>query len=134
MLLFTELLLYLHFSACVQLLVLRQEALWDNPAYARNETWAARFYDDALSNQYFVCLSAAIMINKGKDALPLSLTQALVETVALLLGIGVYINVLARFKQIKFELAEQAVVEQEAASEIALALGQLSKCSSELGK
>ena len=112
---------------------MRQEALWDNPAYARNETWAARFYDDALSNQYFVCLSAAIMINKGKDALPLSLTQALVETVALLLGIGVYINVLARFKQIKFELAEQAVVEQQAASEIALALGQLSKCSSALG-
>ena len=115
-LLFAELFMYLHFSACVQLLVVRSEALWDNPVYARSETWAARFYDDGLASQYLVCLSAALMINKGKDALPLSLSYCVVETVALMLGIGVYLNVLARFRQIKFELAEEAEKEQEVAS------------------
>ena len=49
------------------------------------------------------------MINKGKDTLPLSTFQSVVETAALMLGLAVYINVLAQFRQIKFEIAESAI-------------------------
>jgi hypothetical protein len=57
-------------------------------------------------HKYLVCLIYALVINKGRNVMPLTTLQTIVDTLSTMLSIAVYGHILGGFKEVKFEMAE----------------------------
>ena len=105
-----KLMVYFHCAACLQLWVIQYEALWDSPIYSKDPLWAGKFYHDSTEHMYLVCLTQAMLINRGKNVQPATSLQAFLDVALMLLGIAVYGHVLGVFKEVKFEMAEISIL------------------------
>jgi hypothetical protein len=63
-----------------------------------------------------------MIINKGKNAHPMTSLQAFVDLIVTLLGIAFYGHVIGVFKEVKFELAELSFLNMRVANSLNMAL------------
>ena len=117
-----KLLLYVHCSACIQLYIIQYESLWEHPVYMLAPMWEGKFSDTSAMHQYIVCLNYSLILNKGKNILPLTKLQHIVDMISMLLGLAFLGYLLGQFKLIKFEMAEMSFIYQKISSSLTLTL------------